>query len=56
MLGIFADSIFTATRMQKWDAPDHWRQHRDQRRARARQGPAAEHAALRRWLRDVGIL
>ena len=24
MLTIFSDSLFTATRVKRWDAPEHW--------------------------------
>ena len=54
MLSIFSRSMRTATRLDTWDAPDHWRhQHEDYRTRRNRED--AERARLRRVLSDTGL-
>jgi hypothetical protein len=49
MFNIFSRSIHTATRLNSWDAPDHWRrQHQDylNRREARRDRAAHLHAIL----------
>ena len=54
MISILSRSFRAATRLDSWDAPDHWRtQHEDYRNRRRRQD--VERARLRRALRDTGL-
>jgi len=54
MFNIFARSIRNATRLNSWDAPDHWRrQHQDYLNRRCGQCDRA--ARLRATLEETGL-
>lgn len=54
MISLLSRTMKTATRLDTWDAPDHWRvQHEDYRNRRSRAD--ADRARMRRALRDTGI-
>ncbi len=54
MTSLLSRVMKTATRLDTWDAPDHWRtQHENYRTHRQRAD--AERARMRRAYRDTGV-
>jgi hypothetical protein len=54
MISLLSRTFKTATRLDTWDAPDHWRaQHEDYRTRRHRAD--AERARMRRAIRQTGL-
>jgi hypothetical protein len=54
MFSLLSRAIKTATRLETWDMPDHWRaQHEDYRTRRQRAD--FDRARMRRKLRETGL-
>ncbi len=54
MFSIFSNVMKTATRLDTWDTPQHWRNQHDDYRPRNSRADA-ERARLRRILSDTGL-
>ena len=54
MFSLLSHAMKTATRLETWDAPDHWRTQHDDYRPRRPQADT-DRARMRRMLRDTGI-
>jgi hypothetical protein len=54
MFNLLSRSMRTATRLDTWNSPDHWRRQHEDYRTR-RQRDEVERARLRRSLADTGL-